>query len=208
MNSSFSLTKTIVPSGIPVFIQSDSIMPGGFTLNVTGLSFTPGASTNGIIPAGTPLFYNEANRLATPVLGAKLYTAAGATDSTYNVYKGHNLVVGMNLTTKTGAAAYPITAINTSNAAYDAITLSTTLGVALPLYDGITTLVQPVLVQSSAAGAAAGAYKINSLLFKDTVIDSGMFVSALVEGIVYGRRTVLPIDIASFVPQMLVSQSL
>lgn len=204
--SSIGFSRVYVPVGVPVFSERGTVITGGFTLDSAGLSFTPNVP-GPYIPAGTPMYYNEATRLAKPLLGAKLQSAASATDVSYNVLKGHNLVVGMNLTLKTGAAAYPIQTIVTTNALYDTVTLSQTLGVAILLYNGSSVLVQPTLMVSSATGPAAGAYMANGLLLKDTPIDNNTFLTVIVEATVYGRRCILPSDLFPFCPRIIVSQS-
>lgn len=84
---------------------------------------------------------------------AELAANAANDATTYTVKKGHNFKVGDKMFAVSGGKNYAITAIatNSGNAAYDDITVGTTLGVALTagaiLYQGKAT-----------TGATAGAF--------------------------------------------------
>lgn len=156
-----------------------SIAQGGFQLVTTG--YVPGQ----LIPAGTPMKFDEAARTATVGSGGgNLQLAATGNPVVYRVNKGHTLQVGQFMALTVGSAAYAITAIDISNAAYDAVTVGTTLGNAI---------VGAAVFQSSATGANAAAYDaaINGLLYDDRtvpvvgVVDSA---SVVIRGIVYARR--------------------
>lgn len=171
-------TRSIGTNSIPVWqgIGKDiQLAQGGFALNATGLN------SDTIIPAGTPFVFNETNRTATMVGGGSLQAAALASDTTYKVNKGSTYKVGDNFGSIAGGAAYPITAIDTSNSAYDVITVGTTLGVALAV--GANTFA------SSATGATSAAYPaINGLLYDDTQAIAGESVSIVIRGTIYARR--------------------
>jgi hypothetical protein len=170
--------KTIVNTGIPVFQNPDDmqLVQGGFTLDTTGLIL------NNSIAAGHPMYYDEATRKAKPVKCAELYANATNVATTYQVKKGHTFGIGDFMAFIVGGAAHTITAIDTSNALYDVITVDVTLGTVQVAGD--------VLFQSSAAGAAAGAVKdvAKGVLFSDTNIAVDEPLSVVVEAMVYERR--------------------
>ena len=88
-----------------------------------------------IVPAGS-VVGKDNNGLFHVLKTAKMHTAAGGSATDYIVYKGHGFKVGDFIASATGAKAYAITAINTSNADYDTITIGTTIG-AVAQYAGI-----------------------------------------------------------------------
>jgi hypothetical protein len=178
---SLKLTRTVGSSSIPVWqgIGKDiQLLQGGVLLDTTSLA----ADT--VIPAGTPVIYNETTRTATFLPSGTLYANAGATDTTYQVAKGHTLKVGDYFATgAAGGKAYAITAIDTSNASYDVITVGTTIGAATA---------GDLMYGSTATGATASAYpSVNGLLYADTVVgESGVDeeISVVIRGTVYARR--------------------
>ena len=103
---------------------------GGVTIAVA--DFTDGA----VVPAGS-VIGKDNNGLYHVLKTAKLHTAAGNSATNYLVFKGHGFKVGDFIAALTGAKAYAITAIDTTNADYDTITVSTTLGVAVAQYAGV-----------------------------------------------------------------------
>lgn len=173
-----ALTRETGGSSIPIWQGTDDdiqLAQGGFYLAATGLP----AGT--IIPAGTGFVFDEATRAATMWGGAVLYADAGNTDVTYQVKKGHTLIVGKYLAAVSGGKAYAITAIDTSNAAYDVLTVGTTLGAALTAGAN--------LFASTATGASAAAHAaINGLLYDDKLATVGQDVSLVIRGTVYARR--------------------
>lgn len=148
---------------------------GGFSLITT--DFPKGY----LLPAGTPIVFDESTRKVIPVITAKVYEYADANATAYKVYKGHVLIVGNYIgIDKAGGAAYAITDINTSNAAYDVITVGTTLGAANE-YQAI--------FKSSETGATAGTYiKPNGGLYEDTSIDDNTDVSVVIRGTLNARK--------------------
>lgn len=123
-------SETDVAASKVVFHSKIEDLQGGITLAAADFV------ANDIIPAGTVVGKDSAG-LFHALKTAKLYTAAANTDTTYQVYKGHGFKVGDFIAALTGAKAYAITAINTSNASYDVLTVGTTLGVVIAQYAGI-----------------------------------------------------------------------
>lgn len=165
-------------TGIPVWqgIGKDiQLAQGGFLLATTGLA------KGSIIPAGTPLVFDETNRTATVLPTGLAHANAAANAVNYQVRKGHTLKVGDNFASgATGGKAYPITGIDTTNVEYDVITVGTTIG-AVTAGDTVYA--------STATGATASALPaINGRLYDDTVAESGEDVSAVIRGTVYARR--------------------
>lgn len=182
--------KTIIGTGIPVFQDVDDVAMSGFTLDTSNL---PNVDVAGaILVKGTVMGYDENTRLAKVVKTAELYANATNVATTYQVKKGHLLQVGNIVANTVGGTAHTITGIDTSNAAYDVITLDVTLGVALN--GGAAPLAGDVLFQSSAAGAAAAAFSVTpkGLLYAETNIASSTTVSVVLDAIVYERRIPSP----------------
>lgn len=151
---------------------------GGFLLDITGLS--PGD----VLLPGTPLVFDESTRVAVVLHTGIAYENAGASATTYKVVKGSSLKVGDNFASgATGGKAYPITVIDKTNAAYDSVTVGTTIG-AVTAGD--------TLYASTATGATASALPAaNGLLYEETeVFPTGLknSVSAVIRGTVYARR--------------------
>lgn len=195
---SMGLTRSVGTSPIPIWQGSGEgdlqLAQGGFKLT------DPGLPADTVIPAGTPMVYNEATRTAA-ILGTAVAQAnAGATDTTYNVLKGHTLKVGNYLASGApGGKAYAITAIDTSNATYDVITVGTTIG-AVTAGD--------VLYASTATGATASAYPaVNGLLYADTITGSNEDVSVVIRGTVYARRIPYTTTLETALPRIIFSQS-
>lgn len=183
--------------GVPVFQKVNETAQGGFRLDVSLLI------AGAIIAAGTPIAYDESTCIAKVVKSGVAYAAALNTDTTYQVKKGHNFLVGDYLALTVGSKAYAITAIDTSNADYDVLTTGTTLGAAVAIGD--------VFFQSSATGASAAAYSPapRGLLYQDTTVETGADVAVVIDGTVYERR--IPNGIHSAVktalPKIFFSQS-
>jgi hypothetical protein len=171
--------RTYAGTSIPVF-QLDKgfdLVQGGFVLDITGLA-------NGtILYRGTPLVYDEAARTAVCLPVAKIHANATNSATTYQIEKGSNLLVGQNFAVTSGGAAYAITAIDTSNSAYDVVTVGTTLGVAVTAGQ--------FAFGSTATGATAAVFPaINGLLYEETVVTVGYQhgCSAVKRATVYARR--------------------
>lgn len=175
------MTRSLGTNSIPIWQGLDKdiqLAQGGFVLAATGL---PAFS---IIPAGTPLVIDEAARTATMIGGAVLQANASSSATTYRVLKGSTVKVGDYLSVVAGGTAYAITTIDTTNSAYDVLTVGTTLGVG---YSAGQTL-----FVSTATGATASAYAaVNALLYEDTIVPATgvlVSVSAVIRGTVYARR--------------------
>lgn len=164
---------------IPVWqgIAKDiQLVQGGFLLTQTGLV------AGDIVPAGTPVVFDEATRTATFLPTAKAQATAGGSATNYLVLKGHNLKVGNYLASgAVGGKAYAITVIDTSNALYDTITVGTSIG-AVTAGD--------TLYASTATGATASALPaINGCLYRDADFSlSGVSISVVIRGTAYARR--------------------
>lgn len=169
--------KTTVNGGIPVWQNRIETVQGGFTLDASLLT------AGDTVKAGQALGYDESTRMAKVVKQAKVYENATNSATAIKVYKGHHLKQGDYVALTVGGAAYAITAIDATNAAYDTLTVGTTLGVAL-------TADTSVLFQSSATGASAAAYSVTAkgLLYEDVTVATGASVSIVSRGTVYERR--------------------
>lgn len=102
-----------------------------------GVTLASADLTDGyLVPAGT-VIGKDNNGLYHVLKTAKLHTAATNSATDYLVLKGHGFKVGDFIAAQTGAKAYAITAINTSNDSYDTLSVGTTLGVAIAQYGGV-----------------------------------------------------------------------
>lgn len=194
-----NISNEVVAYGVPIWQgRHVETAQGGFTLDAGPYS------KGDVIKGGSPFGFDESTRKATKVLTATL-TADAADDATkYDVKKGHGLAVGDYVGATEGGAAYAISAIDTSNADYDELTLGTTLGVAL--------IAGTALFQSSATGATAAAVKTTArgLLYEDITITGGnQDVAIVIRGTVYENRIdVIPDAVKSDLPAtILFSQS-
>lgn len=177
----FKITNRSDAPTAPVEVTFIEDFPGGGTLAATGLS------AGDVIQKGTLVAFNESTRIATVVKSAVLAEAADATAVDYKVAKKvngqpHNLKVGEFIAAVKGGKSYAITAIDTSDAGFDKLTIGTTLGVALE--------VGTVLMDSKSSGAAAGALKTipNGWLRDDAEIGENEFVAIGRVGTLYERR--------------------
>lgn len=177
---SLGFQRTTNTNSIPLWegLNKDiQLAQGGFALNSTGLAL------GSVIPAGTPLIFDEAARTASIAGGGTLQANATNVATQYRLLKNSTVKIGDYLAATVGGAAYAITAIDTTNAAYDLATVGTTLGVALTAGTG--------LFISTATGAGAGAFPtgVNGLLYDEKVIDySVKSVTAVIRGTCYLRR--------------------
>lgn len=168
--------KTDLNAGVPIWQKILMYAQGGFTLDYTG--FTAGDT----IKAGSIVGFDESTRIAKIQKVAIVQANATNSATAIRVTKGRQAKSGDYVAKTIGGAAYAITAIDTSNAAYDVLTVGTTLGVALTAGD--------VLYVSSATGAAAGAYTITpkGLLYEDAIAGTDTHISVVTSGTVYDRR--------------------
>jgi hypothetical protein len=171
------LKKTSTNAEIPVFQKEIEVAQGGFILDTSNI---PAGAT---VPAGSVLNFNESTRVAKVVKTATVHGTAGGSATEYQVKKNHIFAVGDNVGKTVGGAAHAITAINTSNAEYDVLTVGTTIGAAAEF---------DVLIQSSATGASAAALPLTpkGLLRSSLDVVAGFSheVGAVIRGSVYARR--------------------
>jgi len=192
------MTRTVGASSIPVWQGLDKdiqLAQGGFLLT------DPGLPADTVIPAGTPMVFNESTRVASIMASGVAQADAASNATTYPVLKGHTFKVGDYLATgAAGGKAYAITAIDrTSSTVYDTFTVGTTIG-AVTAGD--------LLYASTATGATASAYPvINGLLYADTVSGTGTDVSVVIRGTVYARRVPYNATIAAALTKIIYSQS-
>ena len=106
-------------------------IPNGVTVCVADL--TPGVP----LREGSAIGPDEAG-LYHLVKTAKVTEAANSTATAYKVAKGHHFKVGDFVMAKAGAKAYAITAIDTTQATHDTITVGTTIGEAVAAGSALT----------------------------------------------------------------------
>jgi len=191
------LKKETSGYGVPIFQTVLETAQGGFTLETA--AFTEGE----VLKAGTPIgatVANETARRVTAIKTAKVYEAATNTATELKVEKGHNFKVGEYLAAVKGGKAYAITVVDKTNAAYDVLTVGTTLAVALAVGDA--------LFLSTATGASAAAYvRPIGLLYEDTVIKLEKSVDIVIRGTVYARRVSVVSEIRAELPNIIFSNS-
>jgi hypothetical protein len=107
----------------------------------------------------------DANGLLHVVKTLKVYENAANNVTAYKVYKTHEAKVGdVVATSKFASASVAISAIDTTHADYDTVTVGATLGVAVVAGD--------VLVQANATAAAgAGVYKYTPIGITMNAVD-------------------------------------
>ena len=161
---------------IPVFQKEFEVSQGGFKLDTAGLP------ADQLVTPGTPVYFDEVTRKVTVLKTAVVHENAANNATTIKVKKGHFLVTGEDVGQVIGGAAYDITNVDTSNADYDEITISTTLGIALSAGD--------VLFKSSASGANVAALHVapKGLLFDNVKIEDNVTCAVVLRGTIYARR--------------------
>jgi hypothetical protein len=183
------ITKETLNYGVPVWQTVLETAQGGFTL-------TEPTAKGTTIPAGTPIGYDEATRIA-KIAKVAVATAPAADNATsYQVKKGSPIKVGD--TVKSGASGEQnVTAIDTSNADHDTITVGATLGVAVAAGDAIFV-------------DDAGYQNVKGLSFADVDVpeDGQIGVSVVLRGTVYERRIGgVPDTMKAKLPLIIFSQS-
>jgi hypothetical protein len=169
------LKKSIASYGVTIWQFILETAQGGFSLDITGLT------EGGVLPGGSLVSYDESTRVAKVIKTATVQANAANNAVNIRVAKGHLFKVGDNVSRVIGGAAYPITAISTTDPGYDQITVGTTLGVALTAGDG--------LFQSTASGATASAtLALRGLTKEDYPIESHTDIAVVIRGTVYARR--------------------
>lgn len=127
-----------------VFIHKVADIRGGVSVNVSELN-------NDYLKEGTVIGAPESG-VCHVVKFALVQTNAANDATTIKIYKGHDFKVGDKVFAVEGGKNYGISAIDTSNSAYDQITVGTTLGVAL------TADVSYIFQGVATTGASAGAF--------------------------------------------------
>ncbi len=191
-----TLTREKSTGGIPIFQQVPENAQGGYVLDATGL--TAGV----LVPAGTVMGASDSTRLAKPLKVAQVYENAISSATAIKVLKGQLFIVGDYVAKTVGGAAYAITAIDQTNAAYDLLTVGTTLGVALTVGDS--------LFQSSATGATAAVYAVvaKGLLYQGVYVGVNESLSIAIRATVYARRIpIVTTEIKALLPNIIFSQS-
>jgi hypothetical protein len=171
--------RTIAAGDVQVWQNVFETASGGFTLDTTGLTTL---ATGSVLKAGLPIGFDESTRKARVIKLATLYANATNSATTYQVLKGHNIIVGEYIAVTVGGAAYAVTAIDsTTNTTHDVLTVGTTLGVAITA--------GTALFQSSATGASAAAYIVTprGLLYEETTPAAGETLSVVIRGTVMRR---------------------
>lgn len=146
------------------------VLPGGFKAKNT-------LNTGDLIKRGTPLFVDFANMEAAVVKAATVVT--GGTTSAPRVKKGSHLAVGDKLVKATADTdtGVTISAINTSNADYDVLTLSAAI-------TGLTA--DDILQEADKAGSGAvPKYVPNAVVAADHVVNAN---GVVVLDAAYGAR--------------------
>lgn len=145
-------------------------IPNGVT--VASADLIPG----GVLKEGTPIGKDEAG-LYHVVKTAKIAVAGAASATVIKVEKGSHFKKGDVVMLAVGGVASAISAIDNSEATYDAITVGSALG---------AVAVGDALVQANTSGATAGAfkYKPSALVGDNYTVDelSNHFVAAVTMG--------------------------
>ena len=187
------IKKDTQTTGIPIYQgKNTEVAQGGFTLNDPAFSVE-----NTVIPAGSLIGFDESTRTAKVAKIAVAQAASTASATTYKVLKGHKLAVGMLIKSGSASVGQAITAIDTTNADYDLLTVGTTIGVSV------------------AVGAAIfvddeGYKNLKGLLYSDATIkpDGTTDIAVVLRGIVYARRIQpVPATIKANLPLIIFSQS-
>lgn len=184
--NNFPNTEFEVGGGRPVYYYIGKELPGGFNPDLS--KFPKGS----VVQTGTPILVDEATRTAQVHIAVTVYETAAIDATKVKVVKlkagsvlsaGQFLMAAPTTTTGTGTGL-SITAVDSSNAAYDELTLSAALTAALTKDD--------VLVEADKAGTGAKMKVVpNALTRYDIYVDpaSTQFTcGAVVEATIYERR--------------------
>lgn len=113
-------TQTTETRGVNAFTRKIEVEPGGRCIDEADFVQTE-------LKAGTPVGV-DANGLAHIIKVAVLQATAADNATAYRVLKGHNFLVGDHIMAEEGAKAQTITAIITTETAYDTLTVGTSIG--------------------------------------------------------------------------------
>lgn len=181
---------------VPIFITILEDFAGGGVLDDTNLA------AGDYVKAGAIVNFDEATRKVKPLKLATVYEAAASNATVIKINKGSHLVATDKVGKTVGSAAYAISAIDSSNALYDSITLGTTLGVALAAGDQ--------LFESSAAGANAAALNVspNGVMKYDVEVGKNEGCAVIRRGTVYNRRipSAVKSAVAAYLPHIIFSE--
>lgn len=148
-----------------------------------GVSVNTAELTQDWLAEGTPLSA-PVNGICHVVKVAKVQANASNSATDIQIYKGHNFKVGDIVFAVASGKAYAITAIDTSAAGYDVITVGTTLGVAL-------TKDESYIMQAAASGASGAAFKYAPVAIvgtgKPVVAGNNLDTDAWVVGVTLGN---------------------
>ncbi|MBD2753791.1 hypothetical protein [Spirosoma validum] len=192
----FGIKKTLINRGVAIWQKLWETAQSGFVLDATNLV------ADSVIPAGSVIGYDELTRKAVVLKAATLQANVTNTATDYPVLKGHLFKVGDFLAAAKGSKAYAITAINTSNAAFDTLTIGTTLGSALST--------GAALFQSGTTGASNSSFitQPKGLLYTDVTVVPNADLAVILRGTVYARRIPAVSDeIKAALPLIIFSQS-
>lgn len=167
-------TKTTETRKTVAFQTKLETIPGGRTVAVAD-------TDQSIIYAGTPIGVDSSTKLGHIVKCAEMQATATDSATDYRVLKGHHFQVGDHICSAEGAKAQTITAITTTETAYDTLTVGTTLGVEVA--DGAW------LYQSASASQSTGSdlkYDPEGVIGEDIDLTAGdnHLVSVVVRGTV------------------------
>lgn len=189
------LKRKTATGDIPVYQLVHEVSQGGYTLDTDGLV------EGSIIPAGSVIIADDATRKAKVLKSASVVEVAAADALVYRVAKGSQIAVGDNIGLGLKGKAYPVTAIDKSNANYDALTVGTTLGastVGAPLFQSSTT----GATNSALSGTPTG------LLYEARTVEPNTTLTVVLRGTVYARRIPgVPADVKALLPLIIFSQS-
>ena len=137
---------------------------GPYKLDTTGL--TIGSK----LPRFTPVAVDLKTRMAKVVKNVKVLEEVAAEATTVKIAKKSLAYVGMLL--GTGAKGAKVTAIDTSNSAYDTLTLEAAFGVKIAA--------NTVLFEASAAGGTTPKNTANFVIYEETKVEEGIVLVALI----------------------------
>lgn len=182
-------TKTTVGYDKQIFQNIIETAQGGFTLDDT-VAVTAALE----VQSGTVIGADETTRKAKVAKMGVLYADAANNATSYQVKKGHTLAVGMSIRLATGTDR-AITAIDTSNPSYDAISVGTTIGVA-------GTAGDKIYVNDIGATAPTGL-----ALDKFTAAQTAD-IAVVIRGTVYDNRIpTVPASVKTLLPNIIFSKS-
>lgn len=175
-----------------IFQEISNTAQGGFLL-VDSVAVTGYAG--GQIQSGTVIGFDETTRNAKVCKAAVMQASATNVATAYPVLKGHNLKVGYTVVLQEGGTGRAITSIDTSNGAFDTITVGTTIGVA-------TNAGSALFVSDIGYTAAKG------LLLDSVDALASADLAVVTRGTVYENRIPsVPATVKALIPNMIFSKS-